>query len=316
MAAPARSCARVHFTADVDILVLREARAINPYEDVSRWAVMSENLPRAIQRNLSPHCLRDRVDLLLAQSAARDRANLRKSGTEEEYNEEQLLAKVYELAKESGYKLKPSSIRKVSATRRQQQQHSKSRRPAADKGIASAVRDLAASEIATESDGTDDGGSMAHEAAACEDDTFVTFHVRFAVQPIHYIYMYSLSGSTNVYDVAEVSAAEPLHNDYEVLAAAPRLDASASVSRSPWRATSPSASFEPSGTPPLAPHLALPLDPPRPYPYPTLSASPVPLQQAPRLQLVYTSTVVCFSKPFIDLHEMACTSHQLLVART
>ncbi|KAH7980297.1 hypothetical protein HPB49_014490 [Dermacentor silvarum] len=122
---------------------------------------------------------------------------------------EQLLAKVYELAKESGYKLKPSSIRKVSATRRQQQQqHSKSRRPAADKGIASAVRDLAASEIATESDGTDDGGSMAHEAAACEDDNL---------------------WSTNVYDVAEVSAAEPLHNDYEVLAAAPRLDASASV---------------------------------------------------------------------------------------
>ncbi|KAH7978007.1 hypothetical protein HPB49_004152 [Dermacentor silvarum] len=210
MAAPARSCARVHFTADVDILVLRETSAINPFEDVSRWALMSENLLRAIQRNLSPHCLRDRVDLLLAQFAARDRANLRKSGTEEEYNEkEKLLAEVYELAKESGYKLKPSAIRKVSAARRQQQQqHSKSRRPASDKGIASAVRDLAASEIATESDGTDDGVPMAHEAAACEDDNL---------------------WSTNVYDVAEASAAEPLHGDYEVLAAAPGLDASASV---------------------------------------------------------------------------------------
>ncbi|KAL3191332.1 hypothetical protein MRX96_018740 [Rhipicephalus microplus] len=74
--------------------------AVDPFEDSSRWDRHHSQLIGGVAGGMFlARSLRDRLDLLLAQFAARDRENLRRSGTEEEYNEkERLLAEVYHLA--------------------------------------------------------------------------------------------------------------------------------------------------------------------------------------------------------------------------
>ncbi|KAL3216358.1 hypothetical protein MRX96_033111 [Rhipicephalus microplus] len=124
--------------------------AVDPFEDSSRWAAIARNLSAVLLRNVLARSLWDRLDLLLAQFAARDRENLRRSGTEEEYNEkERLLAEVYHLAQNSGYCLKGSAVRKVAAAAKQQlkQEQAKLEHPPTEKKIAAAIRDLGASEF-------------------------------------------------------------------------------------------------------------------------------------------------------------------------
>ncbi|KAH7963648.1 hypothetical protein HPB52_022316 [Rhipicephalus sanguineus] len=61
----------------------------------------------ALGKVFSARALRERLDLLLAQFIANDRASLRKSGTEEEYEEkERLLQEICSLAKDFGCKVK------------------------------------------------------------------------------------------------------------------------------------------------------------------------------------------------------------------
>ncbi|KAL3203819.1 hypothetical protein MRX96_053160 [Rhipicephalus microplus] len=61
----------------------------------------------ALGKVFSVRALRERLDLLMAQFLANDRASLRKSGTEEEYDEkERLLQEVCRLARDFGYKNK------------------------------------------------------------------------------------------------------------------------------------------------------------------------------------------------------------------
>ncbi|KAL3215698.1 hypothetical protein MRX96_051320 [Rhipicephalus microplus] len=61
----------------------------------------------ALGEVFSVRALRERLDLLVAQFLANDRASLRTSGTEEEYDEkERLLQEICSLARDFGYKNK------------------------------------------------------------------------------------------------------------------------------------------------------------------------------------------------------------------
>ncbi|KAH8028089.1 hypothetical protein HPB51_013136 [Rhipicephalus microplus] len=74
----------------------------------------------ALGKGFSVRALRERLDLLMAQFLANDRASLRKSGTEEEYEEkERLLQEISSLARDFGHKIKsrkaqPSAGQRVS----------------------------------------------------------------------------------------------------------------------------------------------------------------------------------------------------------
>ncbi|KAL3187340.1 hypothetical protein MRX96_004587 [Rhipicephalus microplus] len=66
-----------------------------------------KNMNLALGKVFSVRALRERLDLLMAQFLANDRASLRKSGTEEEYDEkERLLQEICSLARDFGYKNK------------------------------------------------------------------------------------------------------------------------------------------------------------------------------------------------------------------
>ncbi|KAH7934879.1 hypothetical protein HPB52_001743 [Rhipicephalus sanguineus] len=66
----------------------------------------------ALRKVFSARALRERLDLLLAQFIANDRASLRKSGTKEEYEEKETLLQeqpricICSLAKDFGCKIK------------------------------------------------------------------------------------------------------------------------------------------------------------------------------------------------------------------
>ncbi|KAH8036202.1 hypothetical protein HPB51_020023 [Rhipicephalus microplus] len=111
--------ARFYFTPEVDIFLLREVLAVDPFEDSSRWAAIARNLSAVLLRNVVARSLRDHLDLLLAQFAARGRKNLR------------------------------SAVRKVAAAAKQQlkQEQAKLEHPPTEKKIAAAIRDLRASEF-------------------------------------------------------------------------------------------------------------------------------------------------------------------------
>ncbi|XP_070385898.1 chromatin assembly factor 1 subunit A-like [Dermacentor albipictus] len=72
-----------------------------------RWAEIAVRLTESKQKVFSSRTVRDLTDLLFAQHADRDRRNLRRSGTEEEYSEQdQLLEEILTIAKENGYKIR------------------------------------------------------------------------------------------------------------------------------------------------------------------------------------------------------------------
>ncbi|XP_075731791.1 uncharacterized protein LOC142774728 isoform X2 [Rhipicephalus microplus] len=199
--------ARFYFTPEVDIFLLREVLAVDSFEDGSRWAAIVRNISAVLLRDVVARSLRDRLDLLLAQFAARDRENLRRSGTEEECNEkERLLAEVYHLAQNSGYCLKSSAVRKVAAAAKQQlkQEQAKSERSATEKKIAAAIGDLGASEFE----------ATGREWMSVEED-ILSSHDQDSMW------------STNVYALGEAQASATC-DDCEVLASVSQLPASIS----------------------------------------------------------------------------------------
>ncbi|KAH8040473.1 hypothetical protein HPB51_010710 [Rhipicephalus microplus] len=107
MAAPKASTGRLYFSIAYDLSLLREVNAHNQFQDPSRWGGIVKNMNLALGKVFSVRALRERLDLLMAQFLANDRASLRKSGTEEEYDEkERLLQEICSLARDFGYKNK------------------------------------------------------------------------------------------------------------------------------------------------------------------------------------------------------------------
>ncbi|KAH0950230.1 hypothetical protein HN011_009164 [Eciton burchellii] len=92
---------RLRFTILDDLILLREVSEQNPYEESDRWKSVAERVVNATQKNFSLRCVKEHVDHLLKIWAREGRAHLRKSGTEEQYNEkEQLLQQVQDLQRE------------------------------------------------------------------------------------------------------------------------------------------------------------------------------------------------------------------------
>ncbi|XP_012231480.1 putative uncharacterized protein DDB_G0271982 [Linepithema humile] len=92
---------RLRFTILDDLILLREVSGQNPYEESDRWKIVAERVANATQKNFSLRCVKEHVDHLLKIWTREGRAHLRKSGTEEQYNEkERLLQIVQDLQKE------------------------------------------------------------------------------------------------------------------------------------------------------------------------------------------------------------------------
>ncbi|XP_020282521.1 chromatin assembly factor 1 subunit A-like [Pseudomyrmex gracilis] len=92
---------RLRFTILDDLILLREVSEQNPYEESERWKTVTERVVNATQKNFSLRCVKDHVDHLLKIWTREGRAHLRKSGTEEQYNEkERLLQQVQDLQRE------------------------------------------------------------------------------------------------------------------------------------------------------------------------------------------------------------------------
>ncbi|CAM1296336.1 Uncharacterised protein g1535 [Pycnogonum litorale] len=93
------------FSARADILLLREALALNPFlcdrgSQYSAWEDVSESV-LLLGLHISGRRCRERILLLVQQFRRGDWEMLRRSGTEEQYNEkEKLLQEVVELLKE------------------------------------------------------------------------------------------------------------------------------------------------------------------------------------------------------------------------
>ncbi|KAH7947235.1 hypothetical protein HPB52_008555 [Rhipicephalus sanguineus] len=108
---------RFRLTIEVDIYMLREVREQDPYHNPALWLNVAEDLSLALGRPISARAIRERCDLLLAQFAQEDRANLRKSGTEEQYGEEEtLLQEIFDVARSHGYRIRPGAARKAAST--------------------------------------------------------------------------------------------------------------------------------------------------------------------------------------------------------
>ncbi|CAN7940555.1 unnamed protein product [Ixodes pacificus] len=98
---------RLRFTVDEDLCLLREVRAVNPFASPERWTLVYTDLLVALTRVFTIRAIRDRVDLQLGYFRQQDTANLRKSGTEEQYEEkDRLLQEISDLAREFGYRPK------------------------------------------------------------------------------------------------------------------------------------------------------------------------------------------------------------------
>ncbi|KAH9377905.1 hypothetical protein HPB48_006924 [Haemaphysalis longicornis] len=99
MATGRNGSARVRFHFGDDLALLRQVLLLNAFRDASKWEAVAGVLKEVTGKVFSARSVRDRRDLLLAQYSANDRANLRKSGTEEQYEEkEHLLQELIDLA--------------------------------------------------------------------------------------------------------------------------------------------------------------------------------------------------------------------------
>ncbi|XP_018305520.1 myotubularin-related protein DDB_G0290005-like [Mycetomoellerius zeteki] len=92
---------RLRFTILDDLILLREVSRQNPYEEGDRWKTVAERVVNATQKNFSLRCVKEHVDHLLKIWTREGRAHLKKSGTEEQYNEKEgLLQQIQDLQKE------------------------------------------------------------------------------------------------------------------------------------------------------------------------------------------------------------------------
>ncbi|KAL3222176.1 hypothetical protein MRX96_028913 [Rhipicephalus microplus] len=96
---------RFRFTIETDIYMLREeVVCADPFSNPTDWEDVLRNVMTAVNRELTICGIKERVDLLIDYFRQQDTANLRKSGTEEQYEErEQLLQDVFDLMREVDY---------------------------------------------------------------------------------------------------------------------------------------------------------------------------------------------------------------------
>ncbi|KAH7968341.1 hypothetical protein HPB52_007949 [Rhipicephalus sanguineus] len=87
--------------------LLRERLAENPFRDASQWPQVARNLQESAGKTVTARSAHERIDLLISQYASEDRANLRKSVTENEYSErDRMLQEVLDLAREFAYEVR------------------------------------------------------------------------------------------------------------------------------------------------------------------------------------------------------------------
>ncbi|KAH7940668.1 hypothetical protein HPB49_003533 [Dermacentor silvarum] len=103
------SAPRLRFSKSDDLDLLRDVRDCNPFEDMMRypmrWTEIAVRLSAARGKVFSARTVHDRTDLLLTQYADKDSKSLRRSGTEEEYEEQdKLLQELLDMARENRYR--------------------------------------------------------------------------------------------------------------------------------------------------------------------------------------------------------------------
>ncbi|XP_068897053.1 UPF0430 protein CG31712-like isoform X4 [Tenebrio molitor] len=107
---------RLRFTTEDDLILLRDVVGHNPFKGPSKWKQIQANLLCVSGKNFSIRSVREHVEHLLKLFVKKDRANLRKSGTEEQYSEKQrLLEEVKRLSTE--FKERRFGKKGVSASR-------------------------------------------------------------------------------------------------------------------------------------------------------------------------------------------------------
>ncbi|CAN8013093.1 unnamed protein product [Ixodes pacificus] len=214
-AAAAAASSRLRFSAQDDISLLQEVHALNPFEDPSRWAQIVNNLLSATVKSFSARAVRDRLDLLIAQFAAEDRANLRRrlllcrmSGTKEQYSEkEHLLQEIADLTREFNYKYKAAAVRRAAPSRQ--------KLTAAERSDASALRDTAAAtNLAYSANGN-------ATADACRASTSTDAVAAAYVATSSVVEVPESSGNiwtTCVVDTAEILSTAAAGDTYEIVA--------------------------------------------------------------------------------------------------
>ncbi|CAN7950111.1 unnamed protein product, partial [Ixodes hexagonus] len=135
------------FTIADDLALLREVLLNNPFRDPLQWNSITTQLHGCTGKMFTVRAVRERLDLLLAQYAADDRTNLRKSGTEEEYNErEHMLQELLDLAREFGYKVRAPRRGNGAAAAPARERSTPA--PTSSRNSATAARDAAAEAYA------------------------------------------------------------------------------------------------------------------------------------------------------------------------
>ncbi|XP_064474065.1 uncharacterized protein LOC135388433 [Ornithodoros turicata] len=94
---------RKRFTTADDLYLLREVVFLNPFENGASWTDVVRALNLVTGKTFTVRGARERTALLMSLFKKQDRINLRKSGTEEQFEEkERLLQEVVDLQKEFG----------------------------------------------------------------------------------------------------------------------------------------------------------------------------------------------------------------------
>ncbi|KAH9364063.1 hypothetical protein HPB48_021297 [Haemaphysalis longicornis] len=134
--------ARVYFSVSTDLSLLRDVQASDPFRDPAQWTRIAERLSSDTGKPFAARAVRDRCQNLMALYAANDRKNLRKSGTEEEYNErDHILQDLICLADGTNFTFKVRAHRRAPTAPRGP------RSAAATRRAAEAVRNDAADSI-------------------------------------------------------------------------------------------------------------------------------------------------------------------------
>ncbi|KAH7934519.1 hypothetical protein HPB51_029117 [Rhipicephalus microplus] len=101
---PTQRKPRKRFRIDEDLCLLKEVVCADPFSNPTDWEDVLRNVMTAVNRELTICGIKERVDLLIDYFRQQGTANLRKSGTEEQYEErEQLLQDVFDLMREVDY---------------------------------------------------------------------------------------------------------------------------------------------------------------------------------------------------------------------
>ncbi|KAF5279249.1 hypothetical protein FQR65_LT15454 [Abscondita terminalis] len=93
--------ARLRFNVSDDIMLLQHVIALNPFENERRWDEVLQSVINESGKQFTLRSIKEHLDHILKLFVKEDLANIRKSGTEEEYTEkERLLQEVVDLQKE------------------------------------------------------------------------------------------------------------------------------------------------------------------------------------------------------------------------